>query len=128
MSKPYYYVRFRWLHGVDIEELASELGNEFHIESMKTFESENDLTLYRGHREELRARAETLSVLLSPTRAVLYQRERAPFTANDLKLRRRILELYPRSRVTPLPIFFNDEPSFEIANNLDEKTMNELKE
>lgn len=65
--------------------------------------------------------ANTLVALLSPARAVLYQKEPSAFTARDMELRRKILELYPRSRVTPLPISFRDEPRFEAAKETDKK-------
>lgn len=116
MTKPYYYVRFRWDFGVDIEKVAGELAEDFTVEEVKTFESDRDMTLYRGHREELKATADSLTVLLSRTRAVLYQREATPFTERDMELRGRILELYPRGRVTPLPLLFSDEPKFEVAD------------
>lgn len=65
--------------------------------------------------------ADTLVALLSPTRAVLYQKEPSPFTARDKELRRKILEQYSRSRVTPLPNSFRDEPRFEAAEETDKK-------
>jgi hypothetical protein len=117
MTKPYYYVRFRWDFGVDIGIIVGELAEDFVVEEVKTFESDRDMTLYKGHREELKATADSLTVLLSRTRAVLYQREAEPFTERDMKLRGRILELYPRGRVTPLPLLFSDEPKFEVADS-----------
>jgi hypothetical protein len=48
-----------------------------------------------------------------PSRAVLSQRERASFTGRDMRLRERVLEIYTRSRPTPLPMLFGDEPEFE---------------
>lgn len=121
MANPYYYVKFRWLHGLDMKEVARGLGEDFGVETLNVPYDIRDLTLYKDHREELRVAADTLLALLSPTRAVLYQKESASFTARDMELRRRILELYPRSRVTPLPIFFRDEPRFEIAEETDKK-------
>lgn len=117
MSKPYYYVRFRWLHGINTVEVAEELAEDFTVEAKKTFESDRDMTLYRGHREELKVTADSLTALLSSTRAVLYQRKPIPFTARDMRLRVKILELYPRGRVTPLPLLFSDEPRFEVAES-----------
>jgi len=63
--------------------------------------------------------ADTLVALLSPDQAVLYQKEPSPSTARDKELRRKMLELYPSSSVTPLPIFFRDEPRFEVAEGPD---------
>jgi hypothetical protein len=31
-----------------------------------------------------------------------------------MELRKRILEIYPRNRPTPLPFLINDEPKFEV--------------
>ena len=125
MSKPYYYVRFRWLHGINMEDVADELAEDFTVEAMKTFESDRDMTLYRGHREELKVTADSLTALLSHTRVVLYQKEPVPFTARDMRLRARILELYPRGRVTPFPLMFSDEPRFEVAESQPESEYHE---
>ncbi len=116
MGKPYFYVRFRWLHGIDLNEAARDLSKGFDVEFLNTPEGDIDLTLYKDHREELKVSADTLKALLSPTRAVLSQREEAPFTARDMDLRRKVLELYPRSRITPFPLLFSDEPKFEVAD------------
>lgn len=115
MTKPYFYVRFRWLNPINVEKVANELGENFRVETMYVPKGERDLTLYKGHREELKVRADTLTALLSLTRAILYQRVQAPFTARDMELRRRILELFPRSRITPLPLYVSGEPKFKVA-------------
>lgn len=113
--KPYFYVRFGWLKGVDMNEAAKEFGEVFDVETMVPPTSTFDFVMFKEHREELKVVADTLKSLLSPKRAVLYQREPAPFTVKDMELRRRILELYPRDRITPLPFFFSSEPKFEVA-------------
>ncbi len=41
--------------------------------------------------------------------------EAEPFTARDMELRRRMMELYPRKRPTPFPFMFGREPEFEVA-------------
>lgn len=125
MSKPYYYVRFRWLLGINTEEVAKELAEDFTVEAMRSFESDTDMTLYKGHREEFKVTADSLTALLSHTRVVLYQKEPVPFTARDMRLRARILELYPRGRVTPLPLMFSDEPRFEVAGSQSEPEYHE---
>ena len=114
-TKPYFYVRFRWLKGVDMKEAAKEFGEVFNVKTMVPPTGEFDFVMFKEHREELKVAADTLRAFLSPKRAVLYQREPAQFTARDIELRRRILELYPRDRVTPLPFFFSSEPKFEVA-------------
>jgi len=76
---------------------------------------ERDLSFLKDERDELRVSADTLSVILSRLRAVLYQKEAAPFTARDVELRKRVLELYPKNRETPFPLLFIHEPKFETA-------------
>ena len=51
--------------------------------------------------------------MLSPMRAVLSQKEAAPFTKKDVELRKKVLEFYPRSRPTPFPWQFISEPEYE---------------
>lgn len=60
---------------------------------------------------EILFKADTLYATISPTRAVLFQKSRAPFTMKDLELRKTIFDLY-NSRFT-LPLF-DPEPKFEI--------------
>jgi len=112
--KPYHYVRFRWWRGLDLEEVAGELGKYFQVELFEMPTDERDIAISRDDREGLKVRADTLCARLSPYRATLYQREAAPFTKRDLELRRRLLELYPRDRPTIFPWGFNFEPPFEV--------------
>jgi len=63
----------------------------------------------------LKVSADTLSAMLSRFRALLYQKEAAPFTARDMELRKKVLELYTRDRSTPFLWGFRSEPKFEIA-------------
>jgi len=113
--KPYHYVRFRWWRGLDLREVAGELGEEsFQVELLDMPSGEGDIALGRGDREGLRVKADTLYARLSPYRATLYQRSPAPFTQRDLELRRRILELYPRDRPTIFPWSFSVEPPFQV--------------
>lgn len=114
ISRPYYYVRFRWLHELDLEELSNELEKNFQVETLDIPDSDTDLTLYKSHRAGLKVTADSLMVYLSRTRAILAQREARPFTEKDLELRKKILELYPKDRITPLPLFFSNEPEFEV--------------
>jgi hypothetical protein len=60
---------------------------------------------------EILFKADTLYATISPTRAVLFQKSRSPFTLKDLELRKTILDLY-NSRFT-IPVF-DPEPKFEI--------------
>ena len=114
-AKPYYYVRFRWMKGVDMKEAARELGENFGVEALIPPTGDTDVVMFKEHREEMKVAADTLKAFLSPKRAVLFQSKTAQFTERDMELRRRILELYPRDRITPLPLFFGSEPKFEVA-------------
>jgi len=113
-AKPYFYVRFRWIDGVDMKEAAKDFDEHFSVETMIPPTGDFDLAMFKEHREELKVSADTLRAFLSPKRAVLYQKHNSPFTSNDLELRKRIIELYPRDRVSPLPFFISTEPKFEI--------------
>jgi hypothetical protein len=55
---------------------------------------------------------------------VLYPRENAPFTARDMALRGRALELYPHNSPTPFPVQFSIEPKFEVAEEPPVTTVN----
>ncbi len=94
--------------------VAEELGR-FSVERRSLPSSETEFSLFKDEREGLKVKADTLAAFLSPTKAVLYQREAAPLTPRDLELRRLILRHYPRSRPTPLPWSFSIEPRFEVA-------------
>ena len=115
MAQPYHYVRFKWWRMVDLKEVAREMGGVFSINILTIPKDDRELSLLKDMREELSVKADTLGAMLSPVRAVLFQRETAPFTARDMELRRRVLELYPRERPTPFPMFFSEEPKFEVA-------------
>lgn len=113
-SKAYHYVRFTWRRKVDLKKIAEELG-KFEVEHRSLPSSETEFSLFKDEREGLKVTADTLSAFLYPMKAILYQREAAPFTRRDLELRRIVLEIYPRNRPTPLPWSFSVEPKFEKA-------------
>jgi hypothetical protein len=109
--KPYYHVKFRWFKGIDLKEVARELKTQFSVEEIympeKGFFSVDEFPF--SERERLRVKADTLSARLSIFRAVLFQGKLKPLTERDMKLRKRILELYPRSSPT---IGYKREPPF----------------
>ncbi len=72
------------------------------------------MTLFSYHREHLQVRAGHLSARLAYMRAVLYQKNWAPFTGRDVELRRKIREIYDRDLITPLLLAFKTEPEFEV--------------
>ena len=115
MIKSYRHVRFRWWEGIDLKKVSEDLGRSFSVEMDIRPSDEYEISLITDERDELKVNADTLSAMLSRFRAVLYQKEAAPFTARDMALRKKVLELYPRNRSTPFPWMFSHEPEFEIA-------------
>ncbi len=114
--RKYSYVRFTWWREVDIDELGDELSAEYEVKPVKTPESTMyELSLFKNARNETLVRADTIGAYISMFRAVLFQRDRAPFTSRDMALRKRILEAYPRDRPSPFPWAFSDEVPFEVA-------------
>jgi hypothetical protein len=115
ISKPYYYVRFKWWTDLDLKKIFLDFSKDFAIRRKKWPIVNGELTLYPSKRDEVTITADTLSALLSPSNAILYQRTVAPLTPKDLILRQRVLDLYPHTRPTPLPWLFTHEPKFELA-------------
>lgn len=113
MTSKYSYVRFRWWGSVDLDKAVEELSG-FKAKKIIQEKGGDDLSLYRDFRDEVEVEADTLQALLSPFRAVLNQREAKPFTARDMELRARILELYPKNTPTPFPMLWSTEPEFEV--------------
>jgi hypothetical protein len=116
MVDRYYFVRFRWWTRLDMERTEEELSGPFEIRRLFVPWSEKELALCIEDREELSVRADTLSVRLAPMRAVLFQREAAPFTSADLRLREWVLDRYGWNRSTPLSLGLQEEPVFEVAD------------
>ena len=114
----YHYVRYRWGTGLDLEKFRKELGTRFTIGKVSIPEvKKDDVSVYRTVRGYFEVKADTLSAFLSANKVVLSQKEKAPFTRQDLELRKAIFQLYPHSRPTPFPWQFSGEPSFEIKQN-----------
>lgn len=113
--EPYHYVRFRWWGGVDLKKVSENLEQSFMVEMNIRPSDKQELALLKDERDELKVCADTLFTMLSRFRAVLYQKNAAPLTATDMKLRKTVLELYPRNRSTPFPWAFSSEPKFETS-------------
>ncbi|MGD2201742.1 MAG: hypothetical protein PVJ38_08945 [Candidatus Bathyarchaeota archaeon] len=112
-EQPYHFVRFLWMATVDLEEMADQF--EAYVEGWREPpETETGMHTHIYNLRELKLKADTLQVYLSLQRAVLFQRERKPFTQRDVELRKRVFEVYPRSRPTPFPWLELDEPDFEV--------------
>jgi len=122
----YYYVRFSAPGRLyRVEELSQTLKENFKfvktlIPVRKTLISFMRPSELWGFVPELLFKADTLYAAISPSKATLFQKTRAPFTAKDLELRKRILEWYPFT-YTGIPFV---EPKFEIqeSNETQSKT------
>lgn len=114
-TEPYHHVRFRWWTRLELGEVSAGLYDEFDVRMMPRPGTKYEATIHKDDRSELEVKSDTLVALLSSFRAVLSQRESAPFTPRDMELRNRIIELYPRERPTPFPWLFSHEPRFEVV-------------
>jgi hypothetical protein len=113
LAKPYHYVRWRWWTRLNLEKLSEEFSQKYDVEMFERPSIDLELTIRKDERAELLVKSETLVVFLSAYRAVMSQKKPAPFTAKDLELRKRVMELYPKERPTFLPLHFSSEPKFE---------------
>jgi hypothetical protein len=115
------YARFTWYSPYNLEELATKLKESFTIVKSPAKKKKEPWNLTArvwsfqdDVREEIEVKADTLFASLSPFRAILFQKEKAPFTKKDMELRETVLALYPRSTATPVPFRFGEkEPKFE---------------
>ena len=112
--KPYFHIRYTWWDIIDLDEVRRDLEAQFEVIELFVPSSYWEMALFPYHREHLQVRADNLSARLAHMRAVLYQREWAPFTERDVQLRRRIREIYGRDLITPLPVAFKSEPEYEV--------------
>ena len=111
----YYFIRYEWFR-IDLDALAKEMEEDFVVELRPMPTGRVDLSPYRFDRDGLKITADTLAVFTYPFKAVLFQREPAPFTSKDLKLRKRILELYSKNKSSLLSIgAAYSEPKFQVA-------------
>lgn len=117
VERPYYYVRFRWLDGLDLKKASEDLSKSFSITMVSLPRDENEMSLYKDLRDEIKVSADTLTARLSAYTAVLSQKEAAPFTARDMDLRKKVFELYSHTRSSPFPwTTVMPEPKFEVSN------------
>ena len=111
--KPYSHVRFRWWDGVDLKETLKKF-EEFETESKEPITDPREIGLHKDTRIEVVVKADTLQAWLSKFRAVLGQREAAPFTPRDVELRDKVREIYDHDRPTPFPWSWVPEPDYEV--------------
>ena len=118
--EPYSYTRYTWSKNVNVDKEANRLGADFEIKPINTPElSEQEVAIYKTTRKEIIVKADTVDAIIGTFRAILYQKEKAPFTHQDLLLRQKILELYPRTTPSPLPIMPSFEPKFTIEKSVE---------
>ena len=86
-----------------MQEVIEKLVPSFVIEMTPVHRYDLSVSLFKDSRQEFKVTADTLMVRFSKFRAVLTQKEAASFTERDLELQRKIFELYPKDRSTPLP-------------------------
>jgi hypothetical protein len=110
---PYHYVRWTWWRDYEAADLAEKLGG-FTVTFLTPPGKEGDMiTISNSEIEFLDVKADTLSARLAPSKAVLFQKESAPFTKRDMELRSIVFQHYNHSRGTPLPWPLQREPRFE---------------
>jgi hypothetical protein len=112
-ARAYHYVRWRWWDRIDVDGLAEELSEEYEVRAIPDHGWDLELTYMKEMRDRYLIKSDTLTVFLSIFRVVMTQRKPAPFTKRDLKLRERMLELFPEERPTFLPWQFSTEPEYE---------------
>ena len=118
MRRKYTYVRYTWWRDVDVDELERRLSESFTVRPLDLpGDTRYEIGIYKNVRQETLVKADTLGAYVSRFRAVLFQRERAPFTRRDVELRRQLLETYPRDRPSPFPWAFSSEEPFEVAED-----------
>jgi hypothetical protein len=108
-AQPYYFVCTRRLKPHKLRDLTKKLDEFTYVKQIGKFNQINLNDPRHDYSPEIEYKADTLYVLLSARRAVLFQKKRQPFTLKDLRLRKIIFNLYPGYR---LPLF-KKEPHFE---------------
>ena len=113
-DKPYRYVRFCWSQEYKLEKLAEELEANFTLVKPPEKEVTNMMGRNLG---VIEVKADTLFAFLSSDKAILFQKEKAPFTKRDMELRKAVFDLYLHNRTTPLSFpMGNIEPKFEVES------------
>jgi hypothetical protein len=112
-ARAYHYVRWRWWDRIDVDGLAEELSEEYDVRAIPDHGWDLELTYMKEMRDRYLIKSDTLTVFLSIFRVVMTQKKPAPFTERDVKLRERMLELFPEERPTFLPWQFSTEPEYE---------------
>ena len=99
--QPFFKTRFRWWTPFDIEWFAREFGGKYNVEFRSAHVEEGRIEIFDKSRREIRVKADTLYAFLMAYRAVLFQKEVAPFTERDRALEEFVSDRYPHMRDTP---------------------------
>jgi hypothetical protein len=113
-------VRHVWWSPVDVDGLIDEFG-DYDLVMKQPPDDPAKMSVQSYNLKELWVRSDTVTAFLSPHKAVLAQRERAPFTERDMELRSRVFKKYPYSRPTPFPFNVSTEPEFELEEKHNER-------
>ena len=113
LVRAYHYVRWRWWDRIDVDGLAEELSEEYEVKALSDYGWDLELTYRKELRDRYMIKSDTLTVFLSIFRVVMTQRRPALFTERDVKLREKMIELFPEERPTFLPWQFSTEPEYE---------------
>jgi len=111
--EPYNYVRYTWSKTYDIMALIPKLKERFTVIDLPRSDQRWDVSLNPRDRPQIEVKADTLSAQLAPARAILFQKESAPFTRLDMELREVVLTMYPHSVATPISLYYRKEPEFQ---------------
>jgi hypothetical protein len=113
--EPYFYVRYTWWKAHDIVGLTSKLKERFTVMELRRPDEKGEF-ISLGERDiaRIEVKADTLSAYIAPSKAVLFQKESAPFTKRDMELRETLLALYPHVIPAPIPLFYRREPKFKM--------------
>lgn len=120
MTENYIYYRFRWTLETDLDKLDKMLREEsFAVKRHNMPTNKYDIALRRRFRDYLYVQADTLVAALSYFSATLSQKEKKAFTKKDMKLRQIVLDIYPNTTSTPIPVGHSFEPKFEVEEEND---------
>ena len=111
--EPYNYVRYTWLKTHDIMALIPKLKERFTVIDLPRPDRHWDLALNPRDRPQIEVKADTLSAYLAPAKAILFQKESAPFTRLDMELREAVLTMYPHRVATPISLYYRKEPELQ---------------
>jgi len=101
VPRPYYKIRFRWWKPFDIEKFLKDNSEKFQIEQIKQYDEPGRIDIFKDLRNELKLKADTIYVFITPYRAIIFQKELSQLTEKDKNLVEYILTKYTHIRDTP---------------------------